>query len=75
MAVGNQAGKTFVWDIGVDDPTKARYSVLLVNVLCCAFKCEIFISTEAKSMSCFCTCSYIKYENFWRFFFKTEKLT
>lgn len=24
MAVGNQAGKTFVWDIGVDDPTKAR---------------------------------------------------
>jgi len=26
MAVGNQAGKTFVWDIGVDDPTKARYS-------------------------------------------------
>ena len=29
MAVGNQAGKTFVWDIGVDDPTKARYSLLL----------------------------------------------
>ena len=25
MAVGNQTGKTFVWDIGVDDPTKARY--------------------------------------------------
>ena len=28
MAVGNQAGKTFVWDISVDDPTKARYSFL-----------------------------------------------
>lgn len=25
IAVGNQTGKTFVWDIGVDDPTKARY--------------------------------------------------
>ena len=33
MAVGNQAGKTFVWDIGVDDPTKARYSFLVVNVV------------------------------------------
>ena len=33
MAVGNQAGKTFVWDIGVDDPTKARYSMLLVNII------------------------------------------
>ena len=33
MAVGNQAGKTFVWDIGVDDPTKARYSFLVVNIV------------------------------------------
>ena len=33
MAVGNQAGKTFVWDIGVDDPTKARYSFLDVNIV------------------------------------------
>ena len=24
MAVGNQTGKTFVWDIGVEDPRKAR---------------------------------------------------
>ena len=37
MAVGNQAGKTFVWDIGVDDPTKARYIFLVVNILCCVF--------------------------------------
>lgn len=32
MAVGNQTGKTFVWDIGVDDPTKARYNNPLANL-------------------------------------------
>ena len=26
MAVGNQTGKTFVWDLGVDDPKKSRYA-------------------------------------------------
>ncbi|PFX34540.1 Polycomb protein eed-A [Stylophora pistillata] len=31
MAVGNQTGKTFVWDIGVDDPTKARSTTLVHN--------------------------------------------
>ena len=43
MAVGNQAGKTFVWDIGVDDPTKARYSFLVVNFVLIGSWCEKFI--------------------------------
>ncbi|KAM7446903.1 hypothetical protein ABFA07_004870 [Porites harrisoni] len=31
MAVGNQTGKTFVWDIGVEDPRKARSTTLVHN--------------------------------------------
>ena len=28
MALGNQVGKIYVWDIDVDDPTEARYIVI-----------------------------------------------
>ncbi|VDI42061.1 polycomb protein EED [Mytilus galloprovincialis] len=28
MALGNQVGKIYVWDIDVDDPREARYIVI-----------------------------------------------
>ncbi|KXJ07073.1 Polycomb protein eed [Exaiptasia diaphana] len=53
MAAGNQAGKVFVWDIGFEDPSKARCSTLTHNKCTAAIRQTAF-SFDGKILVCVC---------------------
>ena len=37
LAVGNQTGKIFCWDLDVNHPSNAKYGALVNSVLCIIF--------------------------------------
>ncbi|EDO42020.1 predicted protein, partial [Nematostella vectensis] len=53
VAAGNQQGKVFVWDIGVEDPSKAR-CITLVHNKCVSAVRQTAFSRDGKILVCVC---------------------
>jgi len=53
LALGNQVGKTYLWDLDVDDPAHARYSVL-AHPKCTSAIRQTSLSKDGSVLICVC---------------------
>jgi polycomb protein EED len=53
MALGNQNGKVFVWDLDVDDPTQAK-PIVLSHVKCTTPVRQTCLSKDGSVLVCVC---------------------
>ena len=53
LALGNQVGKTYLWDLDVDDPAHARYSVL-AHPKCTSAIRQTSLSKDGNVLICVC---------------------
>ena len=53
MALGNQIGKTYLWDLDTDDPTACR-PIVLTHPKCTTAIRQTALSHNGKVMLCVC---------------------
>ncbi len=53
LALGNQTGKTYVWDMGVDDPAEAK-STVLAHPKCTVAVRQTSFSPDGNVLICVC---------------------
>ena len=53
LALGNQIGKTYLWDLDVDDPAHSRYSVL-AHPKCTSAIRQTSLSRDGNILICVC---------------------
>ena len=53
LALGNQVGKTYVWDMDTDDPASCRFAVLS-NPKCTSAIRQTSLSREGNILICAC---------------------